>query len=155
MLFLIEYIIKLSLSLAFVYLFYRFFLRPLTFYNWNRWYLSGYSMLAFFIPFVDINPMLESIGPRQAEVINFIPVLNLSGIKAQRWLDLSNRSNLVLIALISGMLVLGIRLIIQLYSYRRLKRSSTLISESPVRVFQVDRDIVPFSVWWFHFHQSR
>ena len=52
--FLIQYIIKLSLSLAVIFLFYRFILRPLTLYSWNRWYLTGYSLVAFFIPFVDV-----------------------------------------------------------------------------------------------------
>jgi len=50
---LIPYLIKLSISLAVVYLFYQLFLRRLTFYNWNRWYLLIYSLLSFFIPFIN------------------------------------------------------------------------------------------------------
>ena len=47
--------------LAVVYLFYQFVLRRLTFYNWNRWYLLGYThYLSFFIPFINITPILES-----------------------------------------------------------------------------------------------
>ncbi|MGB3088483.1 MAG: hypothetical protein WBB20_00845, partial [Chitinophagaceae bacterium] len=53
------YILKLSVSLAVVFLFYHFVLRKLTFYNWNRWYLLGYTILAFFISFINISPVLE------------------------------------------------------------------------------------------------
>ena len=57
--FLFEYILKLSLSLGVVFLFYHFVLRRLTFYNWNRWYLLGYTILCFFLPFIDISIALE------------------------------------------------------------------------------------------------
>jgi hypothetical protein len=41
------YILKLSISLSIVYLFYHLVLRRLTFYNSNRWYLIGYTLLSF------------------------------------------------------------------------------------------------------------
>jgi hypothetical protein len=55
----VSYIIKLSICLAAVYFFYRLFLRRLTFYNWNRWYLLGYAALSFIIPLIDIMPQLQ------------------------------------------------------------------------------------------------
>jgi hypothetical protein len=54
------YPIKLSCSLALIWLFYRGLLRNLTFFRLNRWYLVGYSVLCFLIPLIDIGPMLES-----------------------------------------------------------------------------------------------
>ncbi len=86
----IQYLIKLSVSLAIVYFFYRFILRPLTFYTWNRWYLLGYSAIAFIIPFVDINPMLSSISPEQIEVIGLIPVIDAGSLN-QNWFNLNDR----------------------------------------------------------------
>ena len=57
---LIQYLIKLSISLAIVWLFYQFILRKLTFYNSNRWYLIAYTLLSFFIPFINISILLEN-----------------------------------------------------------------------------------------------
>jgi bla regulator protein blaR1 len=142
---LIQYLIKLSLSLAVVYLFYRFVLRPLTFYTWNRWYLIGYSLIAFVIPFVDINPFLSSIDPEKAEVINFIPAIGTSALKSKTWLNLGNGWNILLLLIIVGVVVMLVRFSLQFLSYKKLRRSSTLLSESPVKVFEVKEDIVPFS----------
>ena len=58
----IQYLLKFSISMALVYSFYQLFLRRLTFYNCNRWYLLGYVVLSFFIPFID----------RQSDSMKFI-----------------------------------------------------------------------------------
>jgi hypothetical protein len=42
----ILYIIKLSVTLAILWLFYCAVLRRLTFYTWNRWYLFGYAAIS-------------------------------------------------------------------------------------------------------------
>src|SRR4030095_12396056 len=70
------YILKLSVALAAVYLFYQLVLRWLTFYNWNRWYLLGYTILAFLIPFINITPILESNEWSDVRIINWVPVIN-------------------------------------------------------------------------------
>ena len=140
----IQYLVKLSVSLAVVYIFYRFILRPLTFYNWNRWYLLGYSAIAFIIPFVDINPMLSSIGPEQIEVIGFIPVIDAGSLN-QNWFNLNDRWDWILAFFLAGVFIMLIRLSVQLVSYLKLKNSSKLLSADPVKLYQVDKDIVPFS----------
>src|ERR1700754_4437322 len=68
------YLLKLSIGLGFVWGFYQLLLRRLTFYNWNRWYLLGYSFLAFVIPFGNISPVLENGDWDQNMVIQLIPV---------------------------------------------------------------------------------
>ena len=143
--FFIQYIIKLSVCLAAVYLFYRYILRPLTFYAWNRWYLVGYSLIAFVIPFIDINPMLNAMGPHEARVINFIPVIDPALLDSPGWFNIDNRWNWILAVIFTGMLVKLIRLIVQFFSYRSLRNASTLLSDTPVKIFQVDKNIVPFS----------
>jgi len=141
----IQYLIKLSVSLAIVYIFYRFILRPLTFYTWNRWYLLGYSAIAFIIPFVDINPMLSSISAEQIDVIKFIPVIDSGSLKNQNWFNLNDRWDWILVCFLAGVFIMLIRLSIQLVSYLKLKNSSKLLSADPVKLYQVDKDIVPFS----------
>src|SRR5258705_13796069 len=68
-----EYYIKLSVSLAVVYLFYRIVLRRLTFYNWNRCYLLLYTILSFFIPFIDISPVLQRNQWAESKLVQWVP----------------------------------------------------------------------------------
>ncbi len=70
---LIQYLVKLSISLGIVWLFYQFILRRLTFYNSNRWYLLGYTLLSFFIPFINISFILKNGNASANELIQFIP----------------------------------------------------------------------------------
>src|SRR5690606_29320704 len=73
--FFILYLLKLSVSLAVVFLFYQFVLRKLTFYNWNRWYLLGYTLLSFITPFIDITPALQQNELNNTSMIQWVPVL--------------------------------------------------------------------------------
>ncbi|RYG00219.1 MAG: M56 family peptidase, partial [Chitinophagaceae bacterium] len=143
--FIIQYLIKLSVSLSLVYLFYRFVLRPLTFYNWNRWFLLCYSAISFVIPFVDITPWLSRAELQDAKVINYIPLIDPSRLSDKPWFSLENGWNWILLFFAVGVVVMFGRLALQLFSYLRLRRKSTLIADAPVRLYQVDLDIVPFS----------
>src|SRR5690349_15778366 len=70
------YIIKLSISLTIVYLFYQLLLRRLTFYTWNRWYLLIYSMVCFVIPFINVFTIIvERPALRESAFINYIPAI--------------------------------------------------------------------------------
>jgi TonB-dependent SusC/RagA subfamily outer membrane receptor len=141
----IQFLLKVSVSLAVVYLFYRLLLRPLTFYTWNRWYLLAYSAISLVIPFIDINPYLSDTAIAQSEMVAMIPTINAAALKDKGWFDYSNQSHWLLLVFMSGMLVMTVRLITQLIAYRRLKSSSRLISTEPVKLYEVDKSIVPFS----------
>src|SRR5215471_7481799 len=71
----IIYILKFSISLGLVYLFYRLMLRRLTFYNYNRWYLLGYSLLCFIIPFINISSFIKTDQPGNHSLVRYIPSL--------------------------------------------------------------------------------
>lgn len=140
-----QYVLKLSIALAVVYLFYWLLLRRLTFYNWNRWYLLVYSMVVFFIPLIDVFDLLQQHGLQNAAVISYIPALPVvnqvmatpeTGI--QWWV--------IYIAVIAAgsVLMLG-RLLVQFLSLRRLKSSAVLLSDGEVKLYHVDKKIIPFS----------
>ena len=74
----LQYLLKFSISLAVLFIFYRAFLRPLTFYQWNRFYLLCYSLLSFVIPFIDISSWIQKNSNRS--LANVIPAI---GKKAQ------------------------------------------------------------------------
>src|SRR5687767_6535388 len=73
--FLVSYLLKLSISLSAVWFVYWFLLRRLTFYNWNRYFLLLYSMLAFVIPFIDISSLLQRHEMNNTAVLHTIPSL--------------------------------------------------------------------------------
>ena len=142
--FLFEYILKLSLSLGVVFLFYHFVLRRLTFYNWNRWYLIGYTILCFLLPFIDISIALEQSAIKDNAVITWVPVLGQNFITAPATFTLGAWDYAGLV-LLTGIMIMLIRLCIQLWSIRKMRRNAVLLSENGMRIYQVDAAIIPFS----------
>lgn len=139
--FFILYLLKLSVSLAVVFLFYQFVLRKLTFYNWNRWYLLGYTLLSFIIPFIDITPALQENELNNTSMIQWVPVLykqSTGGTAFSFW-------NILSLVVIAGMLVMLTRLLMQLFSFRRMMKKAKLISDDAINLYQVDESIIPFS----------
>jgi len=146
---LMAYIIKLSISLSLVYLFYYLLLRRLTFYNWNRVYLVLYSALAFLMPFVDIYPMLERNNWNGNSVVKMIPSVSyqvspelLASLQpSHRW----PAENWILLLMSLGAILMLLRLLIQQWSFVRIRHSARLLIDEKVKVYQVDKDIIPFS----------
>ena len=139
---LLEYLLKLSLSLAVVWLFYQLLLRRLTFYNWNRLFLILYSLLSFFIPFINITPILERNELSQNEFIQFIPPLSQKLSVAEKGHGLLTWATIIFAG---GILILLGKFILQHISFLRLRRSATRLLDTPVQLYQVDREIIPFS----------
>ena len=143
------YILKLSCSLAVIWIFYRLLLRNLTFYDVNRWYLLGYSLLAFLIPLIDIGPALRSHRSDESLVLQFIPPLGefTPGLahapagQSENWSAWTIASGILLL----GALFLVLRTVVRSLALRRLRRSATLIRGGKWKIYQVDEAIMPFS----------
>lgn len=135
----ITYLIKLSVCLAVVFLFYQLVLRKLTFYNWNRWYLLGYTLLSFYIPFINISPVLEKNEWTNSDVITWVPVIVSSTSNSLSTWDM------IVLFVAAGVLVMLVRLLIQLLSFRRMMKKATKVSEEGMTIYQVDDNIIPFS----------
>lgn len=139
---LIEYLLKVSIALAVVYLFYFLVLRRLTFYNWNRWYLVGYSLLCFVVPFMNITDFLFRHELEKVTFVQLVPVYNLQltnpGFEWNQW-------TISIAVLVAGMVFMGIRILVQLWSLQRIKTRATLLNEGAIKLFNVDEKIVPFS----------
>lgn len=145
------YLIKFSISLAAVYLFYRLVLRRLTFYNWNRWYLLGYTLLSFFIAAINITPLLQQNQLGDNRTIRLVPVLYLDTqhLKTSDSINYTSGHwtawNWLIIILIAGTIILFLRLLVQYLSFLRIRSRAQLISGGGMRIYQVDGDIIPFS----------
>ncbi len=143
--FILLYLIKLSVCLAVVFLFYYFILRKLTFYNNNRWYLLTYTVLSFFIPFINISPVLEKNEWANSEVVSWMPVIGTGGRAVVQQVNLLSAWNILLMVVVSGMLIMLVRLLLQLVSFRRMIQKAERINSGGMSLYQVDADIIPFS----------
>ncbi|SDC01536.1 M56 family metallopeptidase [Niabella drilacis] len=142
----IDYILKLSICLAVVYLFYQLFLRRLTFYNWNRWYLLGYGVLSFLIPLIDIMPELQRKELDRNAWVQMIPAFGFTSAAGDpSLLESLSAWDWVMIAAALGSLVLLLRFFVMFLSFLRVKKRAQLISDAHTRIYQLDEDMRPFS----------
>ena len=145
---LVLYLVKCSISLSIVWIFYQVLLRRLTFYNLNRWYLLGYSLLSFFIPFIDIGGVIEKDPARQPLVIQLIPSIgDYKGVAlpVSRQAAAYNPWSLVLGLVALGSVILLVRLAARWLSLRGIRQKARLIGHEGIRIYQVDEPIIPFS----------
>lgn len=143
---LLDYIAKLSLALAVVYIFYALFLRRLTFYNWNRWYLLGYTAFSFIMPLIDIMPELQRKELDKINLLTWIPSVRVARMVDEKpFFQSIGLWDWVLILLFMGALFLLIKLVIKFYSFKKMKKSARLISGEQTKIYQLDADITPFS----------
>jgi TonB-dependent SusC/RagA subfamily outer membrane receptor len=144
----IFFLLKLSISLSIVWIFYQLLLRRLTFYRLNRWYLLGYSLLSLFIPLINIGPILQDGSYGEPIVIQYIPAIghaqslplsqevHSGGIKG--W-------NLLVLVLVLGALLLLVRSVMRWVSLLRLRQQARPIDGEGIKIYQVDASIIPFS----------
>ncbi len=133
--------IKVSIGLAAVYLFYQVFLRRLTFHQWNRWYLLLYALLSLFLPLMNIYWWMDSPQESNA-LIRYVPSIGLSAETGAA--GMSAKDLLAGLALAGMALMLG-RLAMQYLSYRRLRTTARLLVKEDVKLYQVEQRIIPFS----------
>jgi TonB-dependent SusC/RagA subfamily outer membrane receptor len=132
------YLLKANIALTLFYLTYRFGLRRLTFYTLNRFFLMAGIVCSATFPF--INPFQQHV-PVSGTMINYVPDLAA----------LNNRPATPLINVIllyifwTGVIVMGLRLLIQFMSLLQLHKSTVQasIDEHPVRITK--KKVSPFS----------
>lgn len=144
------YIIKLSISLSIVWLFYQLVLRRLTFYNSNRWYLLLYTAASFLIPFIDISVLLQRNDLSGAGMVELIPAMeSYAGFTAQQQAPVLARQEPAMpwwmVVFLAGSLLVFVRLLIQVFSMYRLRSKASLLVNEEVKLYQVDEAIAPFS----------
>jgi hypothetical protein len=107
-------------------------------------------VLCFFIPFVNINPFIAQHNLMQAKVVQAIPALqDLSGVLKPGSFENDPARftawNVCLIVLALGTLLLLIRLLLQYLSYRRMQQGAQLLASNGIKLYQVDKEVMPFS----------
>jgi beta-lactamase regulating signal transducer with metallopeptidase domain len=149
---LLYYLLKLSVSIALVYLFYWFLLRRLTFYYWNRWFLLLFGMLSLVFPFININPVLEKAEWNQWQLVNAIPSMHVYTPVQQALPEQTTGSPSIpgvaywlTVVVVAGILLMLLRLLMQYVSLQKMKRGASVSQYGGVTIYQVNESIVPFS----------
>lgn len=139
------YLVKFSISLSLVTIFYQLFLRKLTFYNWNRWYLLVYPLGCFLLPLLDIGWWLEadrvdlSALQQLPALGNWRPSSEAAGtVSFNYWYVLNG-------IVVSGSIVMAMRMLLQYLSYRRLSKRAALLGGEDIKLYAVTGNIIPFS----------
>jgi len=150
---LIQYLLKLSVSLVLVWVFYQLILRRLTFYNSNRWYLLLYSLFCFIIPVINLTPVLQQNEWTHNQVVNFVPLVQTyttqveavtqcpAPLAANSW----SKWDWLLLVIAAGTLFYLCRFVVRYYSLLRMRRQAELISDGAIKIYQVNKAIIPFS----------
>jgi hypothetical protein len=143
------YILKLSVGLIIIGLFYQLVLRRLTFYTWNRWFLVVCPALAFLLPLIDIAPVLEKNNWTKTTIVSAIPQIPAYNNTAAVIVPAKSFSEQMIgwlpFLVVAGAAILLIRLLIQYFSLLAMRRSSTLLLNGRVKVYQVNKTVIPFS----------
>lgn len=142
-----EYLLKLSISIAVIHLFYLLILRRLTFYSLNRWYLIGYTLLCFIIPFVDVS----SITSGNRSIVQYVPSVQAITFRTTTEASVPpamqaiNWWQIVMYVPALGSALLMIKLVWQLFALYRIKRTAVPFNKSDMPVYHTDSQITPFS----------
>lgn len=150
-----DYLLKLSVSLGVIAIFYHLALRKLTFYNQNRHFLRFYSALCFLIPVINIytyvSPaptpahMLVQSVPRITRIAAPETVAVHSALPAEPVADATSIDWIFYIWL-AGAILMTFRLLTHVRSYLRIRAQSRLISDDDgVKIFHFDLEMSPFS----------
>jgi beta-lactamase regulating signal transducer with metallopeptidase domain len=121
-----EYTFKLSLSLALIYLFYQCFLKQLTFYQLNRYYLLFYPLLCFVIPFIDVSVFAKDSSAAYPVITNVPTVNDYIPVVANNLLAPSAVSIFIALFMI-GVFAALIRVVAQYLSFKKVAKKSVLL----------------------------
>lgn len=154
-----DYLLKLSVSLGVIALFYHLVLRKLTFYNANRRYLWLYSYLCFVIPLININHFIAPEPTPARMFVQSVPTFTRiaapksatfppgfpAALTVAAEPQILTASDWIFYIWLAGVAFMTLRLGAHVRSYLRIRSQSELISNDGVKIFHFDLDMSPFS----------
>ncbi len=120
------YIIKFSITLSVLWLFYYVLLRPVTLFYANRIYLLTSIGLSFLLPLVDISDFFSINSEVQQSLLRSVAIINIApAIVADS--NSYSFERVLLFIWLTGCLFMLVRFIVQIFSLMRLQRRSEKI----------------------------
>lgn len=137
-------LLKINLVLILFAAAYYFILRKLTFYTINRLFLVFGILFSSVYPFIDLTDFFHQQNP---QAVAFVPEINQqvksfmpSTILMQYWYWIS-------LLFYAGVLVMGVRLVIQFLSLLKIHQQSSPGTVSNFKVRVLNQPVGPFSFW--------
>lgn len=142
-----EYAMKVSLSLAVVFLFYTLLLKRMTYYRWNRYFLLLFSITSFIVPLINIAVFIQPEQTSTVSLINAIPSIHSIEVAGETTND---QTMLVYWQLLSAVFllvafILVVRLLIQFLSLNKIKSKATLLTVGEANLYHISEPLLPFS----------
>lgn len=143
----LAYFIKVNIALGLFFAFYRLFFGGDTFFQWRRFLLLAFYLLAFLYPLCDMQEWLKEQSP-MAEVIQIystalLPEVIVTAAAPSGWATVGWKAGCLLYTGIAGLLI--IRFFFQLSGIGRLWRKARPATLYGHRVRLLDRPAGPFS----------
>lgn len=139
---LFTYLLKVNIAIALFYLIYHLWLRNLTFYRVNRYFLIFSLVFSMLYPVINWN-WLQSPATVPVEVSNVLPVWEYQYTTSQQ-VSISEYLDGVFYLTV---IVFGLRLCISLFGILKIHRSSKASIWKAYAYRRSDEDILPFSFW--------
>ena len=112
-----------------------------------------YTLSSFLIPVINISALVEEGRFSSTQLIHYIAALpSTDKVNHEVITDPASYSLLklagewMLLIIVLGAIVMMARLIVQYFSYLKVKKGSTLLFKHKVAIFQVNKPIIPFSI---------
>lgn len=140
---LIIYLLKANIALTLFYLGYYFWLRDLTFYRLNRYYLLFTLIFSAVYPLINLKALLNKSLEIPAEVMTVFPDLNNLQF-AQQGIGLNQ---IIDYLLWFSFAVVFFKLLIKLWGVLRIHLNSVPAHWNIYSYRKSDEDIAPFSFW--------
>lgn len=142
-----DYAMKVSLSLAIIFLFYTLLLKRMTYYTWNRYFLLIFSILSFIVPFINLNVLVQ---PQQLDNLPFVSQIpsianNKIPIDFVNYPNAFSYRQVLSVVYILVSFILFVRLFVQLLSIRRIRSQATLMIDGEVKIYHLAEPVIPFS----------
>ena len=145
------YLLKVNVGIALFYAFYKLFCCRDTFFHWRRVALLSFLGISFLYPFLNIQHWVQE-QPSMNELADyyatFIDMEEITVTETASTYPTPNALTLLSYLYIIGVVVLGIRFLIQLVSIFRLVRKGQSVTVNGVRVVSLSDEANPFS--FFH-----
>jgi hypothetical protein len=147
-----EYLFKVSVVTFLIYICYKLFLQRETFFESNRWFLLGGTIVAFITPFIVIPIYItKSIEPLAYSFGNNFESVNSTAIRVQSidWLQIAG------LIYILGVLVFSTRIILQLVSLLNLLLTNKVQEREGYKIIEINDDVSPFSFFNYIVYNPR
>lgn len=140
----IIYLLKVNIAIALFYMFYRLFFAGDTLWRARRIYMLSAVLLSFAYPFFSIEGWLQQQETVKEFVMNYavLPEFTVGAVEQSTFFTVNNILASAYVVVITALML---KLLLQVVSILKIKRSGHFETIQNIRVLVVEKEIAPFS----------